>query len=113
MTFLNKFMDKLVSKPIIVDTPPNELREPPMISIPARIILKPGKWVMVQGEIGLVSQLLDGDQIVVDMVNVDDGTTRYRKQISIALCTLARWAEIPECRKIGFSREDAFKLGYF
>jgi hypothetical protein len=104
MTFLNKLYDRLMPPAVPSDTP--------MISVPAHVILRPQKWVMVQGEIGIVSQILSGDQIIVDMVNAEDGTTIKRRQVSVALCALARWDQIPECRKVGFSKEEAARIGY-
>ncbi len=73
-------------------------------------VVSRGKWVCVQGEIGIVSQILGPDTIIVDYVDVN-GETIMSKITSVGLCVLATYAQIP-AKRMGISREEAAQLGY-
>ncbi len=75
----------------------------------APVYLKPGKWVMYQGQIAIVSWIPSSDTITLDLVD-PFGETSGQIQAPIGLCRLANWLEIPESRRP--SHETAVLRGY-
>lgn len=99
----------LKPKPRFEDIPPREV--PLELSSPRTIVAVRGKWVSVQGRVGIISSIINHDTVVVDYVDPISGVTTESTRVSIGLCALALYRQIPECRR-NISREDAELLGY-
>jgi hypothetical protein len=107
MISLRKILNSI--NPFPVDIPPREVNIP--LSA-AMILARRGKWVSVQGRVGIISELSSNDTITVDYVDPVTGYTTETARVSIGLCSVAKWEQIPESRR-GISREAGEALGYF
>jgi hypothetical protein len=109
MTFLQSIARSLGIKPILEDIPPG------LVNIPLKAAMGlavRGKWVSVQGRVGIISELSSADSITVDYVDPVTGYTTESARVSIGLCSVAKWDQIPECRR-GISQEAGQAKGYF
>jgi hypothetical protein len=77
------------------------------------IIVRPGKWVSVQGRVGIISEVSSFDTVSVDYVDAETGATTESARVSIGLCAVAAARQIPECRKVGLTAPELAALGYF
>lgn len=112
MTFLRSILDSVrlfKPKPLLEDIPPRDVVIPLKAAMGLAVR---GKWVSVQGRVGIITELSDADSIVVDFVDPTTGFTTETARVSIGLCSVAKWDQIPECRR-GISREAGEAKGYF
>lgn len=71
------------------------------------------KWVMHADRIGIIYELDAAGFAVVHYVNPATGQTVAACKVRCGELRLARFTEIPECRKVGMSPMYAATLGYF
>jgi hypothetical protein len=72
-----------------------------------------GKWVSVQGRVGIISEVSSSDTVTVAYVDPENGTTTEFARVSIGLCAVASFRQIPACRRGDMTVEAAAGLGYF
>lgn len=104
-------------QPILEDIPPGELSTPidpapPTLVVPAAVILKKLKWVVVDEEsVGIVTDFDTSGMCTIDLVD-SEGLTTTTVRVSPGNVRLARFLEIPEPRRAHLSRVKAAVLGY-
>jgi hypothetical protein len=91
---MTSWIDKL--KKQFITAPAAYVSTEPIYMPPA--IFTRGKWVMVQNDVGIISDVSNMNHFVIDFV-LGDGTTSHRKQVEIGSVRLARLLDIPECRR--------------
>jgi hypothetical protein len=109
---MTSLFDFLKLKPFLVDLPPPPSQSTQLLPR-YTVVASKGKWVSVQGRVGILSQFVNHDTVIVDFVDPITGATTERAQTSIGMCANATAAQIPECRKVGLTSQDLAGLGYF
>jgi len=71
------------------------------------------KWVMHGDRIGIIYELDAAGFAIVHYVEPETGQTVAANKVRCGELRLARFHEIPECRKVGMSPMYAATLGYF
>lgn len=85
----------------------------PKLIVPAdHTILKRLKWVVWNGQVGIVHDLDSSGHAIVHYVDRDSGETISQGRVPCGELKLAGFTQIPPCRRIGMSRAYAATLGY-
>lgn len=74
-----------------------EVRVPGLI-VPGMVLLKPKKWVSIQGKIGIVTAIDSSGYVKVDLTD-KDGFTVGTIRVAVGQVKLAKYLEIPESRR--------------
>lgn len=70
----------------------------PGLIVPGVVFLGPKKWVTVKGKIGIVTAIDASSYVKVALVK-PDGTNLEDIRVPVGEVKLARYLEIPECRR--------------
>lgn len=103
---------EIVPKVQVADVAP----QAPVLIIPGmaqNVLLKRLKWVVCKSHVGIVTELDSSGFAKIDFVSRQDGTTVASDRIRCSELRLAKFDEIPECRRGNLTREYAATLGYF
>jgi len=81
-----------------------------LVRAPAAVIIRPRKWVTHGGRVGIIASIPNESAVEVHWVN-SQGVTVEAERLHPGNLKIARYEEIPECRRPA-DRAEAACLGY-
>jgi hypothetical protein len=100
MTWLNNLLNRA-----------KETRAQSTISYPTPIFLQRGKWVKVDGKVGIITDTSSGNVIGIDHTD-EVGATTHTKYYPVGQVQIAKLMDIPGPRR-PIDRDQATSLGYY